>query len=53
MSSGEFGKIETKLNSMDYKLSTMEHAINTLEKLLQQILSKVDNVDHSISQLGL
>jgi len=53
MSNGEFGGIETKLNNMSYKLDSMERKINDLESLLQQILIKVDNVDDSVSQLGL
>jgi len=53
MSNGEFGGIETKLNNMSYKLDSMERKINDLESLMRQILSKVDNVDYSVSQLRL
>ncbi len=53
MSNGEFGGIETKLNNMSYKLDSMERKINDLESLMRQILRKVDNVDYSVSQLGL
>lgn len=53
MSNGEFGGIETTLNNMSYKLDSMERKINDLESLLQQILSKVDTLDDSVSQLGL
>ena len=53
MSNGEFGGIETKLNNMSYKLDSMERKINDLESLMRQILSKVDNVDYSVSQLSL
>jgi archaellum component FlaC len=53
MSNGEFGGIETKLNNMSYKLDSMERKINDLESLMRQILSKVDNVDNTVSQLGL
>ena len=53
MSNGEFGGIETKLNNMSYKLDSMERKINDLESLIRQILRKVDNVDYSVSQLGL
>jgi archaellum component FlaC len=53
MSNGEFGGIETKLNNMSYKLDSMERKINDLESLMRQILSKVDNVDNAVSQLGL
>lgn len=53
MSNGEFGGIETKLNNMSYKLDSMERKINDLESLMRQILSKVDNVDYAVSQLGL
>ena len=53
MSNGEFGGIETKLNNMSYKLDSMERKINDMESLMRQILSKVDNVDYAVSQLGL
>ncbi len=53
MSNGEFGGIETKLNNMSYKLDSMERKINDLESLMRQILSKIDNVDYAVSQLGL
>jgi len=53
MSNGEFGGIETKLNNMSYKLDSMERKINDLESLMRQTLSKVDNVDNTVSQLGL
>ena len=53
MSNGEFGGIETKLNNMSYKLDSMDRKINDLESLMRQILSKVDNVDNAVSQLGL
>lgn len=53
MSNGEFGGIESKLNNMSYKLDSMERKINDLESLMRQILSKVDNVNYSVSQLGL
>ena len=53
MSNGEFGGIETKLNNMSYKLDSMERKINELENLIRQILSKVDNIDYTVSQLRL
>ena len=52
MSNGEFGGIETKLNNMDYKLSSMERKINDMESLMQLILSKVDSIDYTVTQLG-
>ncbi len=51
MSNGEFGGIETKLNNMSYKLDSMERKINDLESLMRQILSKVDSIDYTVTQL--
>jgi len=51
MSSGEFGGIETKLNNMSYKLDSMERKINDMESLMRQILSKVDSIDYTVTQL--
>lgn len=53
MSNGEFGGIETKLNNMSYKLDSMERKNNELENLIRQILSKVDNIDYTLSRLRL